>query len=573
MQKTLFLYIFKDLLRVFLLASGAIAGIMSFGGLLRPLTQHGLDIVQVGQMLAYFMPAMTNYSWPIAVLFATTFVYGRLSADNELTAMRAAGLNYLQVLTPAVLIGIVVTLMSVIFLCFVVPNSFLKAERVVYSNLAKLVAGQIDRTQQIRLDAAGQQTTIFARHATVLEPDPTRPFVQGVDLDDVMIVQYVKSDQLPKIPSEFYLATRATALITMPKDGEGDVLVDVILTQGQKIPNASAVPGEKKSEVTAVITSGSVRKLVLQSPVRETTKFMDIFRLLDLRAHPERSRRVMKEIADLAKIDQTRAFYRELAEEAAKGKPITLAGTDTGSPATYTVGPVGPQQVRGNAERVALAAGTVQAPGVPVTANDFKGQAREALITAIPDAAESSIYATLEIHDAILESDGQLTPTQSKEFNVAVPMSAGVAKLSQRTAEDYLRDSAGYGKDRAKSLGTVIVRQRNQIESELHARVSFAFSCFLLALVGAMIGMMTRSGNFVSAFAVSVGPALVAIVLIVTGQHIAESMPRISMIAQANERWIMKAESPLTMGLSVMWAGNAIVVALGTALYVRLSRT
>src|SRR5690349_6317434 len=58
MSRTLFLYIFKDLLRIFLLTSGALAGIMSFGGLLRPVTEHGLDASQAAKMLSYFMPAM-----------------------------------------------------------------------------------------------------------------------------------------------------------------------------------------------------------------------------------------------------------------------------------------------------------------------------------------------------------------------------------------------------------------------------------------------------------------------------------------------------------------------------------
>lgn len=569
MQKTLFLYIFRDLLRVFLLASGAIAGIMSFGGLLRPLTQHGLDIGQVGQMLGYFMPAMTNYSWPIAVLFATTFVYGRLSADNELTACRAAGMNYFQILTPAILIGVVVTLLSVTFLCFVVPRSFLKAERVVYSNLAKLVAGEIDRTQRIRLDAAGQQTTIFARKATVLDPEPTRPQAQAVDLDDVTIVTYVKGDALPKVPAEFYLAERATAVITMPRDGDGDVSVKIEeLLNGRKIPNPGATTpdgsGGSKSQVSAVITSGSAGPFTLASPVRETTKFMDIFRLLDLRASPERSRKVTKEISTLARVDQTREFLRELAARLGAGEAVTLTGTDAGSNVRYVIGPAPGAHVRANAERLMIVAGTTQSPAVPVTGNAFDGKAREIQIVARPNPATSSVYATIDIRDAVLESDGQTTPTLSKEFNVAVPMSERVARLSQRTAVEYLRDPSVEGMDRGKELRTVIVRQQNNIESELNARVSFAFSCFLLALVGAMIGMMTRSGNFVTAFAVSVGPALVAIVLIVTGQHIAEAMPRVSSKG---------IDSPLNLGLAVMWSGSAIVIALGIGLYARLSRT
>src|SRR6476660_7679566 len=106
---TLSRYIFSDLLRIFLMASGALAGIMSFGGLLRPLTQQGLDASQVGKMLAYFTPAMLAYSLPIAALFSATVVYGRLSADNELTACRAGGISlgpFLGMAFPGILFGL-----------------------------------------------------------------------------------------------------------------------------------------------------------------------------------------------------------------------------------------------------------------------------------------------------------------------------------------------------------------------------------------------------------------------------------------------------------------------------------
>src|SRR3954464_6887323 len=135
MRATLFWYVFRDLLRIFFLTSGVLAGIMSFGGLLAPLTKHGLDVAQVTQMLGYLMPAMSAYSLPIAALFATTMVYGRLSADNELTACRCAGMSYFSVAFPAIVLGTTVAFTSLVFLCFVVPVFTLKVERVVYSNL------------------------------------------------------------------------------------------------------------------------------------------------------------------------------------------------------------------------------------------------------------------------------------------------------------------------------------------------------------------------------------------------------------------------------------------------------
>jgi len=176
MSRTLFWYIFKDLLRVFALASGVLTGIMSFGGLLKPITEHGLDPSQVGKMLTYFQPAMWTYALPVAALFATTMVYGRLGADNEITACRAAGVSALSIAQPAVVLGGIVTLVSFTFLFFVVPRFSLKVEQVIYSNIAQLVQNQIERNHRIEMaQPGGPPLTIFAQQATVLPEDPTRP--------------------------------------------------------------------------------------------------------------------------------------------------------------------------------------------------------------------------------------------------------------------------------------------------------------------------------------------------------------------------------------------------------------
>jgi len=127
---------------------------MSFGALLRPLTEHGLDSSQVAQILGYLMPAMTTYSLPIAALFAATMVYGRLSADNEITAVRAAGIRHLTIAIPALVMGLLVSMVSILFLCFVVPTFMYKVEKVIYSNVARLVANRIERTHQIQSETS-----------------------------------------------------------------------------------------------------------------------------------------------------------------------------------------------------------------------------------------------------------------------------------------------------------------------------------------------------------------------------------------------------------------------------------
>jgi len=129
MSRTLFKYIFFDLLRIFLLTNGALSGIMSFAGLLRPLTQNGLDAGQVGKLLTYFTPSMMAYSFPIAALFSATVVYGRMNADSEILACRAGGISHFVLALPAIVLGLVVAMISLAFLCFIVPAFTLKWRR------------------------------------------------------------------------------------------------------------------------------------------------------------------------------------------------------------------------------------------------------------------------------------------------------------------------------------------------------------------------------------------------------------------------------------------------------------
>ncbi len=97
----------------------------------------------------------------------------------------------------------------------------------------------------------------------------------------------------------------------------------------------------------------------------------------------------------------------------------------------------------------------------------------------------------------------------------------------------------------------------------MNNRASFAVSCIILVMVGCSLGIMFRSGNFLTAFAVSVVPALLSIVLIVTGQHTCENIP-----------YEIKHgfHNPLTIGLSLIWSGNLAVLVIAVVLLGKLQR-
>ena len=561
MSKTLFWYVFRDLLRIFFMASGALAGIMSFGGLLRPLTEHGLDSSQVSKMLTYFTPAMMTYSFPVAALFAATMVYGRLAADNELTACRAGGISFLSMTTPAIVLGLSVALTSLLFLCFIVPVFTLKAEQVVYSNLSQLVQNQIERTHQIDMG----QFNVYAQGARVLPRDPKFPTAQRVELVAPMIVSY--STMNPKdstrrlvVGTEFHMAKRAVAYIDQKRD---EVQLRVVLENPSHFErnNASARPA---SELTMDhLTFGPVS---MPSPIKEDAKFMTIDYLKYLYENPEKSRRLQADLQQQIKEDQTK-LYLDYVRKALRDEGMFRMAVDD-EVLQLTPGDLAPD-VRDNGTSLVLQSKPqVEARQVKLTILDKRGnvktvkEAMEMRLKATPrwDADDPEADAVMDLNiegfDVVIQTEEE--QARHKKFGQPVfglPLPPNVAALQKNTVSHYL-DNKSRKVDVTSKLATGRIKLLAKLQAEIHSRASFAISCLVLVMVGCALGMLFRSSNFLSAFAVSFIPAMFSVALIVTGQQICSH-----------------ARNSAVLGLTFIWGGNALVLLLAAGLIAKLQRT
>ncbi|MFP6762164.1 MAG: LptF/LptG family permease, partial [Planctomycetaceae bacterium] len=90
---TLQRYIFKELFRYLLLIILGFTVLLIFVGVFREVSESGLGPLQVLQILPYVVPSMLPFTIPATLLLAVCVVYGRLSADHEVTAAKAAGVN------------------------------------------------------------------------------------------------------------------------------------------------------------------------------------------------------------------------------------------------------------------------------------------------------------------------------------------------------------------------------------------------------------------------------------------------------------------------------------------------
>lgn len=553
MSKTLFWYLFRDLIRVFLLATLVLAGIMSFGGLLRPLTRHGLDLWQVIQMVLYLMPAMMTYSIPIASLFATTIVYGRLSADNELTACRAAGISYFSVAMPALAMGIIISLGSLLFLSYVVPHFSLSVQRVMYANVAKYIANEIERSHELKLVRGG--TIIFAQGAYV--PPPQEGDIQTVVLVGPTIVTEGRDDSDPevRVPRSFAMARQATLRIRQHDDDQ--MQFDADLDGGV----AFGRQGTNRPE--GGVAQTHIGPIPVPSLIDENVKLMNIERIKQLAAEPEKSRRVRKTLAAFIATEQADVFLRELrAELLARGKATFSTGQET-----YELTVTGmPVHLRKDTLFMATRPGKDsllrisrrQADGHV----DLLADARTLEIVPQADNDIDRMILTLNLQDARLQIRQDVLEKAAYSMPaISLPMSSELQALRKRTAQQYL--DGNYLPTLRNTLARDVFVVRNDAIAEMHGRASFSLSCLVLVLMGCCMGMVFRSGDFLTAFAVCVIPALLTITLVVAGQQTASEIPRDLSPGFHN---------PLGFSLGLIWSGNAIVALIAIGVMRRLHR-
>jgi len=93
-------YVLWEITKVFLLCLGITVLLMTVGGGVNEGLKKGLPPTVILNMLPYFVPEMLRYTIPGCMLFAVCTAFGRMAASNEITAMKSAGINPMELMWP-----------------------------------------------------------------------------------------------------------------------------------------------------------------------------------------------------------------------------------------------------------------------------------------------------------------------------------------------------------------------------------------------------------------------------------------------------------------------------------------
>lgn len=239
--RTLHAYLVRQILASLLITVMVFTFVLLLGNALKEilplLVNRQLTFGVVAQAAALLVPFAWVFALPMGMLTATLLVFGRFSADQELTAVRASGISLLSLISPILLLSLALCALSALVNMEIGPRCRVAYTNILYNLRLGFSGAQLPEGQYIK-DFPGYIFHVGKN--------------RGGDLQDVMVW-----DLKDETNSVTYLrAARGKLEVDAPNKRVILSLYDVksvVIREGRPVPNAF-------KEMTVVRTN------VLQQP-------------------------------------------------------------------------------------------------------------------------------------------------------------------------------------------------------------------------------------------------------------------------------------------------------------------
>ena len=124
-MSTLNKYLMKQSFIPFILSVGVITTVLFLQFLIRAIDRFlgkGLDAFIILEYLYLNLAWIIALSVPMSLLISSVMTYGRMSQENEITALKSAGVNLFSIIKPALWFGSIVGFLLCLFNNFILPD-------------------------------------------------------------------------------------------------------------------------------------------------------------------------------------------------------------------------------------------------------------------------------------------------------------------------------------------------------------------------------------------------------------------------------------------------------------------
>jgi lipopolysaccharide export system permease protein len=141
---------FYELTKVFLLAFVGLTALLLLAGVIDQAIRNGLGPAQIIAAIPLLVPGTVPYTLPTTTLFATCIIYGRAAGDNEILAMRAAGVHIRHAVMPALALGTLASVATFVLFLDLIPYTHFLLRSQVTGDVRELMIGMLKRESCIR---------------------------------------------------------------------------------------------------------------------------------------------------------------------------------------------------------------------------------------------------------------------------------------------------------------------------------------------------------------------------------------------------------------------------------------
>lgn len=528
---TLHRYILRELLKTFALALiGTTALFTLAGGIYNVVSREGVGTAELFALVPLLIPIFVTFTMPLAALFAVTIVYGRLAADNELVACRAAGINIHRLFLSCFLLSVFVAVCSFALVNFVIPGMVGEMRAYLRRNLAGFAEQQL-------------KTRGSVRYATRSQGIGEREVGDWYYMTAQRVISNFSPDALREKgwnPDLKYLGIEHPVILQVDRHGEvvRFMTARFCLTQFDTRADPISIAGLAQDGRSYEIGRGTVRfeeqpleRLEVVLPIRANLSFLDLADLAEVYAAPWQFTEVADSITRFADALRRYRFAEYCRTRIADGRPLELPRTGGGTYRVTAATCRAPDRDHLFLDDVRVVTEHAD-PGRPTHYEAPTG------VLSIRESRDGDLLLRLSLAGAGENMVRQwhpgsplFTQVREKHEETLEDLGAPTAVLDQvdsRSPRDLIDPSVDLGlagtelaTKRAK-LGQLALTTRREALALFHFRFGFAASAIVTILMGAALGVAFKGGRALAAFGLAAIPLGLIAVLLMMGRNTGE---------------------------------------------------
>ena len=542
---TLQWYIFREMGKTFLLTAIGLTALIGLGGgVMNMVEAEQITADQLLRIMIMILPVAASLTLPVAALFSATVTYGRLSADNELVACRASGINIHHLLLPTLVFSLVPAAVTFYSVNYVIPG--------MVENLARVVKADAVRFARNRLQSPGRLALVKDRYRIYADTSEAVPgeTANGVRTPDRLVLSGVAFVEASRSNWVRY-GTAKTIDIRFDMGGERAVV------EGDMYGLSLY---DRRRQQWTDFDRDSIAPYEIDQTLPKRLAWRNLDELLYFRRRPAEIPEVRDRLDALRAGIACTAFFESVAQQwnDTGGKQVRLGS----GPSSCTLAS---GEMKPDVEKALIVFSKTVTVREEADGRTRTLTAPEATLTVRRTRGGPGGESVLKLSGGVqivgpANSGG---PQNRPQVDLdPFPLPDAAAKEAESLSDRYLSDA----KARSELAPGPWVRKlhgdfRNRLEQArrkiaalIHSRLAFSASVLVLVILGAALSIIFRGAHVLIAFGISFVPSIFVIVTIIMGRQLANNA------------------GTAVAGILVMWGGIVLVGALNAVTLTRFVR-